>query len=134
MSAESTAGSLLTGARCARHASRVATGMCARCGDYVCGACGRRAGERLFCEGCAERTRIEHSPRAVRGFVLGLLGVHGLFVLAPVALVLSLLELAAIKSGHAPLGGNAFARAGVWLGVSGIALPLSALVLWAVLR
>ena len=134
MSAGATAGSLLSGARCARHASRVATGMCARCGDYVCGACGRRAGERLFCEGCADRTRVEHSPRAARCLLLGLLSVHGLFVLAPVALALSLLELEAIKAGQAPLGGAVLARAGVWLGASGIALPVSALLLWTALR
>lgn len=134
MTEASPGSSLLPGARCAKHAARAATGVCGRCGDYVCAGCGTRSGERLFCEGCAERVTNEHSKRAVHAFVLGLLGVHGLFLLAPVALTLSSLELSAIRSGEAPLGGAGLARAGLALGACGIAIPISVLLVWIATR
>src|SRR5690349_12002555 len=62
---------LLPGARCAKHVQRMATGVCSRCGDYLCGLCGRRVELSLCCEGCAEHLTREHSPRAFRAFVLG---------------------------------------------------------------
>jgi hypothetical protein len=130
MTEVSPAGALLPGAVCAKHAERAATGVCGRCGDYVCGACGRATGERLYCEGCAQRFTHGHSKRAVHALVLGLLGVHGLFVLAPVALTLASLELSAIRSGEAPLGGTGLARAGLALGACGIAIPISVLLVW----
>jgi hypothetical protein len=128
------ASALQAGARCAKHSARAATGVCARCGDYLCGACGRRVAERLYCDACAQRLVGEHSKRSVHALVLGLLGMHGLFFLAPVALVLSGLELGAIRSGEAPLGGRGLARAGLVLGTCGIAIPVSALLLWWVTR
>src|SRR5262245_34415577 len=94
----SAAAALQPGARCAAHAARAATGVCSRCGDYLCGLCGKRVSERLHCPRCAERVLREHSPRAVRAFVLGLCGVHGLFVLAPIALALAVAELGAIRA------------------------------------
>lgn len=121
---------LQAGARCAKHAARAATGVCARCGDYLCGLCGRRVAERLYCQPCSERLTGEHSKRSVHALVLGLLGVHGLFFLAPIALVLSGLELGAIRAGEAPLGGRGLARAGLALGTFGIAIPISILLVW----
>jgi hypothetical protein len=134
MTEASPAGSLSPGAVCAKHAARAATGVCGRCGDFVCEACGRPSGERLYCEGCAERVASEHGKRAVHAFLLGLLGVHGLFVLSPVALTLALLELSAIRSGDAPLGGAGLARAGLALGACGIAIPISVLLAWVATR
>jgi len=121
---------LLPGARCAVHASRPATGVCNRCGDYLCGLCGRRVGDRLHCPGCAERLTREHSKRALRAFTLGLCGVHGLFFLSPIALVLALVELSAIRNGDAPVGGSGFARAAFVLGACGIVMPLAALLVF----
>ncbi len=134
MTGATSASALMPGARCAKHDSRPATGVCGRCGDYLCGLCGRRVGERLYCAGCAERLTTTHSRRAVYALVLGLLGVHGLFVLAPVALVLGGLELGAIREGDAPVGGTGLARAGLWLGAAGVAMPISALLVWLAVR
>jgi hypothetical protein len=106
------------GARCSVH-QRFATGVCSRCGDYVCGGCGRRLADRLFCQGCGARLAEGHAERAGRAYVLGLLGVHGLLPLAPIAALLASLELSAIAAGRAPLGGRTLARAGLWLGVAG---------------
>jgi hypothetical protein len=121
---------LQPGARCAAHQARPATGVCARCGDYLCGACGRRIGDRLHCGTCAERVTREHSRRALRAFVFGLCGVHGLFPLAPVALALAAAELSAIRAGEAPVGGSGFARAGLVLGIAGVLMPVSAALVW----
>ena len=57
----------------------------------------------------------EHSARASAALVLGLLGASGLFVLAPAALALALLELQAIAGGAALIGGRGMARAGAVL-------------------
>lgn len=129
----SAASALLPGARCAKH-DRPATGVCGRCGDYLCGGCGRRVAERLYCTACAERLTTEHSSRAATAFVLGLLGVVGLFFLAPAALVLASMELTAIRGGEAPLGGRGLARAGLLLGGCGIAMVASGALLWLGLR
>ena len=56
--------------------------------------------------------------------------MHGVFPLAPVALVLGGSELAAIRAGEAPLGGRLIARAGLVLGACGLAIPVSVLLLW----
>ena len=125
---------LLPGARCAKHGNRTATGVCGRCGDYLCGGCGRRVGERLYCSGCAERITVAHSRRAVYAFVFGLCGVHGLLPLAPAALVLAGLELGAIRDGEAPEGGRGIARAALWLGLCGLLMPLSAALVWIAAR
>jgi hypothetical protein len=129
----SAASALMPGARCARH-DRSATGVCGRCGDYLCGGCGRRVAERLYCSACAERLTHEHSARAVHALVLGLLGVVGLFFLAPAALVLASMELTAIRSGQAPLGGRGLAAAGLILGLCGVAMVASAALLFLALR
>jgi hypothetical protein len=120
---------LQPGARCAKHANRAATGLCARCGDYLCGACGRRVAERLYCADCAARLTAEHSRRATYAFVLGLASIHGLFPLAPVALVISGMELTAIQAGEAPLGGQILARAGLIFALCALAIPIGALLL-----
>jgi len=130
----SAAAALQAGARCAAHAERTATGVCGRCGDYLCGACGRQVGARLNCVRCAERVVREHSPRAIRAFVFGLCGVHGLFVFAPVALVLALSELSAIAAGEAPVGGIGFARAGLLLGAVGALMPVAFGLVWWLTR
>ena len=128
------ASALVPGARCAMHAERPATGTCARCGDYLCGLCGRRVGPRLHCQGCAERVSREHSRRAATAFVLGLLGVHGLFLLAPAAFALASLELQAIAAGAAPVGGRGLARTALALGACGVCIPLSAALIWFATR
>jgi hypothetical protein len=127
------ASALLPGARCATH-DRPATGVCGRCGDYLCGGCGSRVDERLYCRGCAERLITQHGPRAVHALVLGMLGVTGLFFLAPAALVLAGMELTAIRSGESPLGGRGMARAGLALGVCGVAMAASGAWLWLFMR
>lgn len=68
-----------------------------------------------------------HGPRAARALVLGLVGVHGLFFVSPIAVVLAAIELAAIRDGRSPLGGRGAARAGLVLGLCGIAIPISVL-------
>jgi hypothetical protein len=88
----------------------------------------------LYCGGCATRLTAEHSQRAAYALVTGLLSMHGLFLLAPVALVLGGAELAAIRAGEAPIGGRLIARAGLVLGVCGLAIPISALLIWAASR
>jgi hypothetical protein len=126
MSEPSAAGALVPGAKCRAHPQRSATGVCARCGDYLCGACGRRVGARLHCVSCATRTLGEHSKRAAYALVIGLCSVlPPLYFLSPVALVLSVLELTAIRDGAAPLGGRAAARAGLLSAVAGLAMPVS---------
>jgi hypothetical protein len=134
MTGASAASALVPGARCATHGQRAATGVCGRCGDYLCGSCGQRVGERLYCIACAQRSTSEHSRRSLHALLLGLVGVHGVFVLAPVALTLATLELGAIRAGEAPVGGAGFARAGVLLGSLGIAMPVSALLAWLAMR
>lgn len=130
----SAASALVPGARCVQHSSRAATGVCARCGDYLCGLCGRRVGDRLHCQGCAARVTREHSPRASAALVIGLLGACGIFVVAPAALVLAVLELQAIAGGAAPIGGRGLARAGAVLGAAGVLMPLSAVLVWWLAR
>ena len=76
----------------------------------------------------------EHSARASAALVLGLLGACGLFVVAPAALTLALLELQAIADGAAPIGGRGLARAGVVLGAAGVLMPLSAALVWFLAR
>lgn len=127
------ASALSPGARCATH-DRPATGVCARCGDYLCGGCGRRVAERLYCRGCGERVAHDHSRRAVYALVFGLLGASGLFPLAPVALVLASLELQAIRRGEAPVGGRGLSRAGLVFGACGLAMVASAVVVFLALR
>lgn len=119
---------LAPGTHCAQHVDRVAMGMCHRCGAYLCGLCAKGLADRTFCEACAERLTTGHGPRAARALVLGLLGVHGLFFLAPVAAVLAAIELTAIRDGQSPVGGRGPARAGLALGLCGIAMPVSVLV------
>jgi len=128
------ASALVPGARCAKHAERPATGVCSRCGDYLCGLCGRRVGDALQCSSCAERGATEHSRRAAQALVLGVCAVHGLFLLAPLALSLALRELSAIGRGEAPAGGRDLARVGLWLGSLGLAIPLSIALVWVALR
>jgi hypothetical protein len=128
------ASALVPGARCAKHAARAATGTCARCGDYLCGLCGLRVGERLHCQSCAARVTREHSARASAALVLGLLGACGLFVVAPAALTLAVLELQAIASGAAPIGGRGLARAALALGAAGVLMLLSAVLVWSLAR
>ena len=130
----SAARALVPGARCAKHEARAATGVCARCGDYLCGACGLRVDDRLCCSPCAERLTREHSRRSSLTFLFALLSVHGVFPLAPVALVMAAAELAAIRAGHAPVGGRGLARAGVALALCSLAMAISgALVIWSAL-
>jgi hypothetical protein len=129
MSSSQAASALLPGARCASH-DRPATGLCSRCGDYLCGACGRRVGARLCCGACAGRLREEHSGRSVLAAVLGMLGVLGLLFLSPVALVVASAELRAIRAGQAPLGGLGLARAGLIFGGCGLAMAASAVAVW----
>lgn len=119
---------LAPGALCARHPERAATGRCHACGTHLCGLCARRLADRLYCEACADRTTRGHGSRAARAFVLGVLGVHGLFFLGPIAAVLGALELAAIRAGRSPVGGRGIARAALALGLCGIAMPVSILV------
>jgi hypothetical protein len=129
--ARSAASALLPGARCAKHEARPATGVCARCGDYLCGACGLRVDDRLCCSPCAARITREHSRRSELAFVFALLSVHGLFPLAPVALALALAELAAIRAGHAPVGGRTLARAGLAFSLCSLAMAISGvLAIW----
>lgn len=134
MSARAAAQALSPGARCATHAERGATGLCHRCGDYLCGLCSKRLSGRLFCGKCAERLTEGHAPRASRAFVLGLLGVNFLFFLAPVATVLAAQELRAIRAGESPLGGRGVALAALWLGLAGIAMALSAAAVFVATR
>jgi hypothetical protein len=129
----SAASALMPGARCAKH-DRPATGVCGRCGDYLCGGCGRRVDTRLYCAACAERLTTQHSERAVYAFLLGLLGVTGLVFLAPAALVLATMELSAIAGGEAPIGGRGLARAGLTLGVCGIVMAASGAWIWLATR
>lgn len=124
---------LSPGARCGAH-GRPATGVCGRCGDYLCGGCGRRVDARLFCERCARRLATEHSRRSVYALVFGLLGAAGLFFLAPVAIVVSSVELHAIRDGEAPLGGRGLARAGLASGVGAMAMAASLATLWVALH
>ena len=119
------ASALMPGARCAAHQDRGATGVCGRCGDYLCGLCGERVNDRLYCAECAVRLTRDHSGRSVQAFVLGMLGVCFLFFLSPIAAILGLLELQAIRAGEAPTGGEGMARAALYLGVIGIAIPIS---------
>lgn len=128
------ASALQPGARCAAHAERPATGVCSRCGDYLCGLCGKRVGDRLHCVRCADRVVREHSPRSIRAFVIGLCAVHGLFVVAPVALVMALAELSAIDAGEAPVGGKWYARAAMVLGIAGLVIPISGVLMWLLTR
>ena len=124
----SAARALTPGARCARHGERGATGVCHRCGDYLCGLCAKRSEGRLSCEVCAERLTRGHGARAARALVLGLLGVHGLFFLSPVAAVLGAIELRAIRDGDSPVGGRGPARAALALGICGVLMPVSILI------
>jgi hypothetical protein len=130
----SAASALVPGARCVKHPARAATGTCARCGDYLCGLCGRRVADRLHCVECATRVTREHSARASAALVLGLIGACGVFVVAPAALLLAVLELQAIAGGAAPIGGRGLARAGVVLGAAGVLMPLSAALVWWLAR
>jgi hypothetical protein len=125
MSARAAAQALTPGARCATHAERGATGLCHRCGDYLCGLCAKRLEGRLFCAGCAERLTGGHAPRAARALVFGILGVNFLFFLSPVALILGAQELRAIAAGESPLGGRGIALLALWLGIAGIAMAAS---------
>ena len=134
MNARATAQALAPGARCATHGERGATGLCHRCGDYLCGLCAKPLAGRLFCGKCAERLIEGHAPRASRALVLGLLSVHGLFFLAPVAAVLGAQELRAIGAGESPLGGRGLALAALWLGVAGIAMALSIAAVFLAMR
>lgn len=125
---------LVPGAACARHAQRVATGVCTRCGDYLCGLCGKRVEARLYCPPCAERLGSEHGRRATYAFVLGLSAVHLLFFLAPIAIALAVLELWEIRAGQSPLGGRGLALAGLWLGVAALLMAGSSVALFFVWR
>lgn len=88
-----------------------------------------------MCGRCAERTLDEHSPRSVYALVLGLLAVvPPLHILAPIGLVLSLLELFAIRDRAAPLGGRGLARVGLIGSVLGIAMPMSAVLAYLATR
>jgi hypothetical protein len=124
------ASALLPGAKCATHAQRPATGVCTRCGDYLCGGCGRRVGARLYCPPCGERVKQEHGPRAVRSLWMGLLSMHGVVVLAPFAIVFGVLELGDIRDGRAPVGGLWLARVGLYAGILGLVIPLSFVLAW----
>ena len=110
MAEPSAASALLPGAKCRTHAQRPATGVCARCGDYLCGLCGARVGMRLHCTGCARRTIGEHSPRAVYALVIGLvlqltLGVAAYVVRMSIAAGQSHQEsLALLPTAHVAVG------------------------------
>jgi hypothetical protein len=125
---------LSPGAACARHAQRVATGVCSRCGDYLCGSCGKRVDDRLYCPPCAERLGSEHGPRAALAFLVGLASVHFLFFLAPIAIALSVLELWEIRAGQSATGGRGLAVGGLVLGVAALLMAASTLVLVLIWR
>lgn len=131
----SAASALLPGAKCRVHTQRAATGVCARCGDYLCGLCGKRVADRLHCQRCAERTLGDHSRRSVYALALGLCCVlPPLYFLSPVALVVSVLELSAINDGSAPLGGRGAARVGLITALIGLAMPMSAALAYLATR
>ena len=120
---------LVPGAACARHPQRVATGVCARCGDYLCGLCGRGVEGRLYCVPCAERLSSEHGRRAVHALAVGLASVHLLFFLGPVAIALGGLELWEIRAGKSAQGGRGMALAGVLLGSASLLMAAGAAAL-----
>jgi len=54
-------GSRGLGAGCALHPAQQATGTCARCGNFMCDACGAY-GTQTFCPTCRERTGVSAFP------------------------------------------------------------------------
>ena len=128
---------LETGARCATHVDRQATDTCARCGNFVCGACSEHIELQAYCGACAPRfdTKGEHSTRAVAALVLGLLSLMIFCLpLAVPAVILGHMETAAIDRGESPAGGRNLARGGLilgWIGVAGTVVAALAALAYA---
>lgn len=73
---------------------------------------------RLACLARPE-ARLTPSPRAKRALVLGLVGLHGVVVLLPVAAWLARAELRAIEAGDAPPAGRPWAQGALAASLAG---------------
>lgn len=138
----------LSGAHCAKHPEAPATAICARCGAFVCEQC-RSKLAWTHCAPCA--ALLAPSKLAKWSQRLGLGGFFGLFasfctgplfiVVGPLALlssvaaiVVSSLELVAIRRGDAPESGLQPAKTGRLWGAITVAIVVSGIAALFALR
>jgi hypothetical protein len=72
---------------CASHPSEASSGVCERCGDFLCAACSRFLDYRRYCERCVSRMR-EQSRERDRRVLVTVIGLLALVHLGPWLLLL----------------------------------------------
>ena len=113
-------------ASCAWHPEQVAVAPCRRCGAVTCVACLALSGSRGWCRDCDERSRTgPASRRALASGVLGGLGLCCAFLPGLLGLVLGYTELRSIQRGDTPQAGREWAKAGVVLGWTNVAMAVA---------
>jgi len=114
------------GPRCASHPAADAVHTCQRCGRFACAACARTESGVVLCLACLARpeARLTPSPRAKRALAMGLVGLHGVVVLLPIAAWLARAELRAIEAGDAPPAGKPWAQGALAASIAGALLWL----------
>lgn len=104
----------LEGARCALHSTSPASGVCDRCGAFVCFNCETLFEGKRYCPNCAKKMvqpLVRGSNQAYAAVVLGVMGLHCMFPLGIVGLVLGFLEEGAINRGESPEAGRGLVKA-----------------------
>ena len=104
----------LEGAHCALHPTATASGTCDRCGAFVCYSCETLHEGKRYCPACAKKMvqpLVRGSNQAYAAVVLGVMGLHCMFPLGVIGLVLALIEDGAINRGEAPEAGRGLVRA-----------------------
>jgi hypothetical protein len=99
----------LEGARCALHPASIASGTCDRCGTFTCGSCETLHELKRYCPPCAKKMvqpLVRGSNLAYASVVLGIVGLHCLFPLGALGLVLAYVEQGRIDRGEAPEAGR----------------------------
>lgn len=112
-----------TGARCAQHPETPASGLCDRCGAFVCFECELPWENRSYCPPCSHRVKglFGGSWFSIFAAIAAFLSL-GCGALGLVAIVLAAVDLARIAAGHGQRGGLKLDLIAIGLGVIGLAI------------
>lgn len=107
-------------ALCAAHPDVPATGVCRRCGGFLCAGCSRPYQQDVMCGDCYARLWFapEVSKLAWAAFWLSILGMVAFLVPGVFAWMVAEVELRRIARGESPPGGKTFAQSARIVGMT----------------
>ncbi len=120
------------GALCGEHPEVAATGICDRCGRFLCHDCTREKPRGVFCPPCGARflSNIDASWSAIAAVILSFASL-GCSPLGVVAILFALKDLAFIRMGKAPPGGLKLDLIALGLGAAGLLIGVAILSGWS---